>query len=117
MSGPIWMPLYIGDYMADTIGLTKSEHGSYLLSMMAYWKKGESLTSKELNAVCGRDVDRVSQFYIWCESRWHHKRIDAELRKANDKMNAAQAKARKMVEGRRKLGQLQTKHVKGEYDL
>lgn len=45
---PVWMPLYIGDYLGDTIGLSNSEHGAYLLSMMAYWRKGESLTPPEL---------------------------------------------------------------------
>ena len=72
MSGPPWIELHIADYMADTIGLSHREHGSYLLSIMAYWQKGEALTSKELNDVCGRDINKVSRFYVWENGKWHH---------------------------------------------
>lgn len=97
----IWMPLYIGDYLADTIGLTNAEHGAYLLSLMAYWRKGESLTYAELRAACGKEFDRVSLFYSDVDGRWHHKRIDQELRIAGEKYRAAQAKSMKGVEARK----------------
>lgn len=104
-----WMPFFPGDYLRDTTDLTHAEHGAYLLTMMAYWTNGESLPDRKFRAICGKEFGRVSQFYIWEGNRWHHKRIDLELAKARARAAAAHERAMKMVEARRKAGQLPPK--------
>lgn len=86
----IWMPVYIGDYLADTIGLSKSEHGSYLLAMMAYWRKGGPLTDKEIRSILGDDAETILEFFYQENELWNHKRINAEINAANIKKETAQ---------------------------
>lgn len=86
----VWMPFYIGDYLADTIGLSLGEHGAYLLSIFAYWRKGAPLTQQELKAICNSHCNRVCRFFVKVTGTnsveggplWSHKRIDQEIKAA-----------------------------------
>ena len=82
------MPFWVGDYLRDTQHLSTEEHGAYLLLILHYWTHGGlPQDEKFLQKIC-----RVSP-YRWLKIRgnlfalfgpnWKHKRIDAELEKAN----------------------------------
>ena len=98
MSNRAWMPLHIADYLADTGHLTATEHGAYLLLIMHYWQN-DGLPENE------RIIARIAKLTPeqWEESRdmlamlfgpgWTHKRIDAELSKADDIIEKRRAAA------------------------
>lgn len=91
----IWMPLYIGDYLADTMHLTTEQHGAYLLLIMAYWKNGGALSSADqsLAATCRLGVDAWSMHKHTLASffdtdsdpkLWIHMRAEKEMEKAGN---------------------------------
>ena len=86
------MPLYIGDYMADTIDLSFAEHGAYILAIMAYWRKRGPLTHQELLAICDIHCSRVSKFFVTESVNgsdvWRHHRIDKEIESSNNRKMA-----------------------------
>lgn len=88
-SRPVWMPLYVADYLRDTRHLTTLQHGAYLLLIMEYWSKGK-LPSTDAERARVTAMTRKQ----WLSNRlplaamfspdWRHERIDRELEKANE---------------------------------
>jgi uncharacterized protein YdaU (DUF1376 family) len=99
MSRP-WMPLYVGNYIADTQHLTTLEHGAYMLLLMHYWTHGGlpsdekrlSLIAK-LDLKTWRKVRTVLAAFF--DPDWKHKRVDEELAKASDIREINRANAAK----------------------
>lgn len=103
-----WMPLYIGDYLADTMHLTTAQHGAYLLLIMQYWKCGplpdddaQLATIAKLDAKSWRTTAKaIRAFFIPKGGQLTHKRIDkerqttAELSKIRSGAGKAGAEAR-----------------------
>jgi uncharacterized protein YdaU (DUF1376 family) len=81
-----WMPLYIPDFLADTMHLTAAETGAYLCVIMDYWlHDGLPDDDRQLAAVARLPVKSwrairptIQAFF---HDGWRHKRIDAELAK------------------------------------
>lgn len=86
-----WMPLYIGDYLADTMHLNGAEHGAYVLLIMHYWRNGPLPDDDKTLAAIARterkqwvsEIGPVVREFFHCEgAQLRHKRIDAEIARA-----------------------------------
>lgn len=107
MSNRAWMPLHIADYLADTGHLTAAEHGAYLLLIMHYWQNGALPGNEKM-------IARIAKLSAdqWEDSRdilamlfgpdWTHKRIDAELSKADGIIEKRRAAAEARYAGKTK---------------
>jgi uncharacterized protein YdaU (DUF1376 family) len=102
--GRNFMPMYWGDYFADTQHLSLTQHGAYLLLIARYWTNGGPLRddddelSRTVRVSCAawralRPI--VAPFFEIAEGWWRHKRVDAELERTE------RIRAERSVAGRR----------------
>lgn len=105
----VWMPIWIGSYMADTMDLTTQQHGAYLLLLLNYWRKrcalpdnDETLRSitKMERAEWKRHRPVLAAFFRVGGGVWLHKRVEAEMIKADKRAADASAKASKGAQAR-----------------
>lgn len=105
----IWMPLYIADYLADTAHLTRDESGGYLHLIMAYWRNGGPLQDddKRMAAITKSTQKEwknlrvlMQEFFVVSDGKWTHKRIDAEMAKAQENNNKNKERAQKAAAAR-----------------
>ena len=86
------MPLYVGDYLADTMHLTAAQHGAYMLLLMHYWRSGPLPDDDDSLAMIAR-TDRgewaakigptIRAFFRLHGGKLHQKRSDHEIAKAS----------------------------------
>ena len=85
------MPLYIGDYLSDTMHLTTEQHGAYLLLLMAYWKNCGPLPVDRLQSIVKlngnewKNAQALLREYFDTTSmhgKWVHHRADREIEEA-----------------------------------
>jgi uncharacterized protein YdaU (DUF1376 family) len=104
----VWMPIYIGDYLADTQRLTTEQHGAYLLLLFDYWRNGPLPNDDAVLA----QITRLKQsawrkqrsaiicFFTSQGERLIHCRVEAERVKAGDNQARRTAKAKTAADAR-----------------
>jgi uncharacterized protein YdaU (DUF1376 family) len=98
----IWMPVYIGDYLADTMHLSTEQHGAYLLLLFHLWRRGVLQDNDAaLAQITGLPISRwttsravLAEFFEIHDGQWHHGRVERERSRtaAKQKVNASRAK-------------------------
>jgi uncharacterized protein YdaU (DUF1376 family) len=87
-----WMPIYIGDYLADTSRLTTEQHGAYFLLLLDYWRNGAPPDNDEALAAVAklplaqwkRHRPMLVGMFTVLDGKWFHKRVEEEKQKARD---------------------------------
>jgi len=87
-----WMPLYVGDYLADTQRLTTEQHGAYLLLIMDYWRNGPPDADDETLATITKlpvsqwrkHAPKILRLFRIQDGKLWHKRIEAERQRAGE---------------------------------
>lgn len=104
-----YMPLWIGEYLADTMGFKALQHGAYLLLLMAYWRSRAPLpddddelagiarvTAAEWKAI----RPKLERKFQVADGLWKHKRCERELADAQARKQKASSKAKKGAQAR-----------------
>jgi len=91
-----WMPFYVADYLGDTMHLSTTQHGAYLLLLLACWKAGGDLPDDDaqLSAITRmslldwrKSAPVLRRFFDSADGLLSHGRVKHELQKAKDILN------------------------------
>jgi uncharacterized protein YdaU (DUF1376 family) len=99
----IWMPVFIGDYLADTMHLSTEQHGAYLLLLFHLWRRGTlpdddgalaQITGLSRNA-WSQTRPVLAEFFQIHDGLWRHGRVERERIRVTAKQisNSKQAKS------------------------
>lgn len=97
-----FMPLWIADYLADTMHLTARQHGEYLLLLMFSWKQDRPLPKADaaLRAIARasesewtEDREVVLAFFEEGQNGYRQKRLEEERAEAVERYNSVKARS------------------------
>lgn len=100
----VWMPLFIGDYIAATTHLTTEQHGAYLLLLMTAWNRGGKLPTceEQLAHICHCDKkawmrvrSAILPFFLQEDGFYVQERLKVEYDRAVRNLEKQRANGRK----------------------
>jgi uncharacterized protein YdaU (DUF1376 family) len=106
----IFMPVYIGDYLADTTELAAEEHGAYMLLMFTAWRRGGRLPNDQEQLRRAARVDErrwkrvwgmIARFFTVDGDSLVQARLTKELERALARRESAAANGRASAAARR----------------
>ncbi len=95
------MPVFIGEYLANTMQLSAEEHGAYFLLKIHYWRNGGPLENdknslKNASKVSWKKCEKILvKFFELQGGYWHHPHLDDELKKAAENKDKFSDRGRK----------------------
>lgn len=103
-----WMPLFIGDYLADTMRLSGPEHGAYLLLLMHSWRVGPlPEDSRALAAIARTDAaawrrmsSTILAFFTPTDGGLVSPRLERERQRAGQNIEQRKAAGKASAEAR-----------------
>jgi uncharacterized protein YdaU (DUF1376 family) len=99
----VWMPFYVTDYLGDTMHLNTTQHGAYVLMILAAWKCGGSLANDDAQLAAitrmspeewGKNCGVLKAFFRDEGEQLVHGRVVAEHQKAQAHSAAKAANGR-----------------------
>lgn len=94
----VWMPVFIGSYLADTMHLTTEQHGAYFLLLMYGWRMEGKIPADEaaqasicrLSPPAWKKIRPILKpFFVERNNQWTQKRQMEELGKAESRRESA----------------------------
>jgi len=87
----IWMPVFIGDHLAETMHLTAAQQGGYFLLQMAAWRAAGTLPNDDARlaaiarmsaAEWAENRATLADFFTVADGTWRHEGLSAEYERA-----------------------------------
>jgi uncharacterized protein YdaU (DUF1376 family) len=102
------MPVYIGDYLADTMHLSTEQHGGYLLLLFHLWRRGilpdDDVVLAQITglSISAWSITRavLGEFFEIRDGLWHHGRVERERSRIAAKQTSNSNKAKLAAHGR-----------------